>query len=1069
MRSKFLSLIFLIIILFFQVAVSSNDSVSKQTAVDMLKNMPVAFRKNAGQWDNKILYTSSVQSWNASVCFLKNEISYTFLNASNYNCGNKNATPYHAPDVSSFMTWNASFVNSNKNVRVTAGGEAAGRTNYILGRDPQKYVTNVPDYRMLTYHDIYSGIDLEYFSTGKNLKHNYILHPGADISSIKIACKGIKNLSINRLGQLEINTHWGILLEELPESYQFNGDKKQNVKIVYRLINDTTYGYEAQDYYDIKQTLIIDPVTISWGTFVVGDPVTSHGYLYDITLDGNGDIYGTGFSRNNFCITPGVFDTSYNGQALFGDVFVFKLSSNGSNLIYSTYIGGSDDEVGNGIVVNSAGHAFVTGGTASANFPVTAGVYDTQYNCGPRSPFVRGDAFVLELNTTGTALDFSTFLGGSSVDEGVGIVIDANNNSYVTGYSTSNDFPVQNAFVATYGGTVGGYDGFITKLNSTGTALVYSTYLCGAGADAGLSITLNAANEAFVTGFTESSGFPTTAGAYDQTHNGGEDVFAVRLSAAGNAAIYSTFLGGTQGERPHKIVINSGNEAFITGGTSSANFPVTAGAYDITYNGGATGDVFVCRLAGSGSSLIYSTFVGGIANEYREEGQGIAINSANEAFVSGVTSSDNFPITQCAFDTVITDSLVGMPGARYHYDAFLLKLNASGSSLMYSTFIGGSAAEYNMVRVMLYGDSCEQEVVMGGTTHSNDFPTTAGTFAPLKADTNWYQDFPVVFKLKADVTPSFLFPAPVCPNAIVTFTNTTDTCGLFGPLNSYSWDFGDGSTSFAFSPTHSYSSAGSYNVKFKLACPADSITMLFTVSPFPNADAGLNDSICRGDTASLTATGGISYLWNTGDTLPAIFVSPSGTTNYTVEVSDGTCIKNDTVKVVVFNTAAVSAGLNASILPGQTITLSASNGVSYSWKPSNSLSCTTCQYPIATPTVTTEYCVTVVDANGCSDSACVIITVDIACGQLFVPTAFSPNGDAQNDVLHIYGNCITEMLFTIYNRWGEIVFETNDITNVWDGAYKGQPMNTGVFFYQLSAIFNSGETLNAKGNISLVR
>jgi len=318
---------------------------------------------------------------------------------------------------------------------------------------------------------------------------------------------------------------------------------------------------------------------------------------------------------------------------------VSKLNAAGTALAYSTFLGGSDWDVGYGIAVDGAGQAYVTGDTGSTDFPTTPGAWDTTYN--------GLDVFVSKLNTAGTALAYSTFLGGSNSDQGFGIAVDGAGRAYVTGDTYSSDFPTTvGAWDRTHNG--GTYDAFVSKLNAAGTALAYSTFLGGSDWDWGNDIAVDGAGQAFITGGTDSTGFPTTAGAWDRTYNGGTyDAFVSKLNGAGTALLYSTFLGGNDYDWGPAIAVDGAGQAYVTGMTGSIDFPTTAGTWDTIYNG-STYDAFVSKLNAAGTALAYSTFLGGSNWDY---GFGIAVDGAGQAYVTGWTSSTDFPTTPGAFDT----------------------------------------------------------------------------------------------------------------------------------------------------------------------------------------------------------------------------------------------------------------------------------------------------------------------------------------------------------------------------------------------------------------------------------
>ena len=329
--------------------------------------------------------------------------------------------------------------------------------------------------------------------------------------------------------------------------------------------------------------------TLAYATFLGG---SSEDHGSGITVDGSGAAYVTGLTwSSDFPTTPGAYDTSYNGGS-YADAFVVKLNATGSALAYATFLGGSGAE-GWGITVDGSGAAYVTGQTHSSNFPTTPGAFDTSYNGGDY------DAFVVKLNAAGSSLAYATFLGGSGEDHGSGIAVDGSGAAYVTGYATSSNFPTTpGAFDATYNG---GWDAFVVKLNPTGSTLTYATFLGGSDGDYGEGIAMDGSGATYVTGWTYSSDFPTTPGAFDTTYNGGSDAFVVKLNAAGSTLAYATFLGGGSGDGGSGIVVDGSGAAYVTGQTHSSNFPTTPGAFDTTCGGCPTyPDAFVVKLAVGG-------------------------------------------------------------------------------------------------------------------------------------------------------------------------------------------------------------------------------------------------------------------------------------------------------------------------------------------------------------------------------------------------------------------------------------------------------------------------------------
>jgi hypothetical protein len=378
-------------------------------------------------------------------------------------------------------------------------------------------------------------------------------------------------------------------------------------------------------------------------------------------------------------------------------------------LDYSTFLGGASHESANSVAVDASGNAYITGITQSPDFPTTAGAFD---RTGAASNSL--EAFVTKLNPTGTALVYSTFLGGSNFEWGRAIAIDAAGNAYIAGQTKSSDFPTTGgAFDQTFNVDtcprcgIDQYDAFVTKLNASGSALVYSTFLGGFDIDDALAIAVDGAGNAYVGGETGSLNFPVTAGAFDTTPNGAYDAFVTKLNAAGSALLYSTYLGGLEVEFPADVAVDASGVAYVTGVTRSADFPTTPGAYDTTHNG--LFDVFVTAINPSGSGLVFSTFIGG--SDFDSVG-GLALDVDRNVYVAGGTSSLNYPTTAGAYDRTTDGS-----------DATVTKLSSDGSTLIYSTFVGGTGSD-GAADVIV--DGAGNAWIAGGTG-SADFPTTPGT------------------------------------------------------------------------------------------------------------------------------------------------------------------------------------------------------------------------------------------------------------------------------------------------------------------------------------------------------
>jgi hypothetical protein len=587
--------------------------------------------------------------------------------------------------------------------RITGLEELPGKANYFIGNDPAKWQTNVPTYAKVQYRDVYPGIDLVYYGNQRQLEYDFVVAPGADPQRIVLDFKGVERLEIDAQGELVMHAAGGALRQHKPVIYQDIDGIRREIAGRYVMKSAHQVGFEVAAY-DKTQQLVIDPV-LSYSTYLGGSGLEEG---WSIAVDTTGSAYVAGNTESaNFPTSAGALDTTLGGSS---DIFVTKLNATGTALVYSTYLGGSATEGGAiGIAVDSAGDAYVTGGTFSADFPTTPGAFQTTLPGG-------GDAFVTKLNAAGSALVYSTYLGGTGHEGGVfRIAVDTLGNAYVVGHTDSTDFPTTpGAFQTSFAGVGAAY---VTKLNAAGSALVYSTYLGESSILIGgvfkelISIAVDAAGNAYVAGGTTSNTFPTTALAFQPLFGGGlRDAFVTKLDVTGSALVYSTYLGGSVDDQAWGVAVDTAGNAYVTGFTGSNDFPVSAAAFDTVLDGNI--DAFVTKLNAAGSALVYSTYLGGSLDE---GGAGIAVNSLGEAYVTGSTSSMNFPVTAGAPQTAFGGGLA---------DTFITKLNAGGSALVYSTYLGGTSNDDGLGIAL---DTAGNAYAVG-TTSSINFPTTPGAF-----------------------------------------------------------------------------------------------------------------------------------------------------------------------------------------------------------------------------------------------------------------------------------------------------------------------------------------------------
>ena len=576
-----------------------------------------------------------------------------------------------------------------------AKGQRDGYCNYFIGNNPAKWASFVSLYNEIEVQGVYSGIDVRYYYDGGQLRYDYQVAAGADPSQIRFRLEGADGYRVSAEGELLINTSLGEVRHGKLKAYQQTNGKDQEVSCRFESLPDGKIGVKTVDY-DKEKPLIIDPLVYS--TFIGGSGVESGN---SIAVNNSGNSYTTGNTPStNYPTSSGAYDVSQNGNT---DVFVTKLDANGSTLVYSTFIGGSGLDYGNAIAVDNNGNAYVTGYTGSTNYPATSGAYDQS------TDGTAYDAFVTKLNATGSALVYSTFLGGSSTDKGICIVLDGVGNAFISGETFSSDFPAtSNAYDKTFNGND---DVFITKLNSSGSALTYSTYMGGKSYDVvhGLAVDLN--GYACVTGETTSSDYPLYL-SYDNSTDGlYNDVFISKLNYGGSSLMFSTYFGGSGHDYGTSVAFDANRNVYVTGYTASSNFPTTSGAYDQTYNGNNS-DVFVLKFDAFGGTLVYSTLIGGSSTDVSTS---IAVDATGNTYVTGNTASTNYPTTGDAYDQSYNGG---------DWDAFVTKLNASGSALSYSTFIGGSSVDCGKSIAL---DNSGTATITGYTTSSN-YPTTGSAY-----------------------------------------------------------------------------------------------------------------------------------------------------------------------------------------------------------------------------------------------------------------------------------------------------------------------------------------------------
>ncbi len=583
---------------------------------------------------------------------------------------------------------------------ILAEEEIAGKVNYFIGNDPSGWITDIPAYRKVRYREVYRNTDILFYGNQRNLEYDIVLRPGADLNEVAIRIENARDLKMNENGDIEIYLSGGLIIQKRPDIYQEINGVRVDISGNYVIRKDKEgflLGFDIKEF-KREYALVIDPV-LNYSTYIGGSGGDTG---LRIALDTSNNVYITGYTSSSNFPLKNAYQPS---KALATDIFITKLDSTGSNLVYSTFLGGGSEDEAWGIKVDSSGNVYITGKTDSNDFPVL-GAYKSSIGGSY-------DAFVTKLSSGGNSLVYSTYIGGSNEDYGADIAVDNTGAVYVTGSTKSPNFPVKNAYDSTCGAdgsnncnyNSGVYypDAFLLRLNTEGNDLIYSTFLGGSSEDYSRRVAIDGSGNAYIAGYTNSSNFPVS-NAYQGSKKGNNDIFVAKIGPNGDTLIYSTYLGGSGSEEFGNISLDASGNLYVTGRTYSSDFPVK-NAYKSIFSGNS--DVFITKLNSSGNDILYSTYFGGSGDD---GSYGIVADSADNVYITGTTSSANFPLKN-----LFQGSLKGA------VDAFITKLNCVSNNLVFSTYLGGSNLDY---ATDIAVDSSKNIYVVGYTV-STDFPVVS--------------------------------------------------------------------------------------------------------------------------------------------------------------------------------------------------------------------------------------------------------------------------------------------------------------------------------------------------------
>jgi hypothetical protein len=697
------------------------DMAQAQHSVSLEYNkLPLSFEPNVGQSDPQVKYIARANGY--SLFLTQRETVFRLKANSPVESNRGKSIQRDSSRTEHGSQLRLQFSNSNPDVSMTAWDQLVGTVNYMRGKDPKSWLTNIPTFARVVQHDLYPGIDAVYYGTQQQLEYDFVVSPGADPRAIALSFTGADKLQVDEGGSLVISVPSGDVRMRRPLAYQQNSSGERQLVAANYILRGTHVAAISIGQYDPRRTLVIDPI-LEYSTYLGGSNIDGANAIA-VAQDKTAFVAGGTFSTDFPTAHP--LQPNHGGPDDFSrDAFVAKLSADGSTVLYATYLGGENEDEATGIAVDTFGNAYVTGTTQSPHFPVSDTIPTINPECGGDGKcgasfnpggLIVSNGFVVKLNPAGSALLYSSFVGYFEIVRARSIAVDANQIAYITGEVTDNftpivtgstppppPFPITgNAAQPFFGG--GQFDGFLIVISASGNSVVYCTYLGGVDEDGAKGVAVDNNRNAYVTGLTYSVNYPTTASAYQLGNGSNGDAFFTKINTTGGPFVYSTLLGGNGLDQGNSIAVDSNGNAYVAGQISSSTL-ASLRPY------GGNGDAFVAKfnpsLSGA-ASLLYFTYLGG---SLADTAGGVAVDSNGNAYVTGSTVSSDFPVVGAVFQPQYGGG---------NADAFVAKIDPSGANPVYSTFLGGSNTESgNGIAVDSDGSA-----YVAGQTCSLDFPLT---------------------------------------------------------------------------------------------------------------------------------------------------------------------------------------------------------------------------------------------------------------------------------------------------------------------------------------------------------
>ena len=1169
---------------------------------------PVEFIENKGQWGDWFQYKAETKG--GDVCLEKDGFRFVLADRTN----NVRLDSFHhwqskQNPILKFHVYKVTFEGSSV-TSITGLKPQKTYYNYYLGNDTSRWKTGIhPDYAV-DYNSLYNNIDLHVSSEKGQVVYEFMVKPGADAAQVKLKFDGQDGIHLKK-GDLLINTSVGDVMELKPYAYQYINEQRVQVACDYVLKNNEL-TFEFPNGFDHSQLLVIDP-TIVFSTLTGS---TADNWGYTATYDNSGNFYAGGLVNTlqyggHFPISVGSFQTTWGGGVTLGggwtsyaaDISLIKYNTTGNTRLYATYLGGAGNDHVHSMIVDGNDNLILAGRTRSVNYPVSGTAIQPANHGG-------WDIVVTKLNSAGTTLLASTYLGGSandgvnfdSTETGFGelkknygddsrseVQVDNAGNIYVAGCTNSTDFPTTATAIGT---TLSGLqDGVVFKLNSTCSSLIWSTYLSGNASDAAYVLAFdNTQQSIYVAGGTNSSNFPTTAGTWHPTfQGGGADGFVAKFQNSGTYALQkSTYIGTSGYDQVYGIQVDPSNNVYVMGQSIGGLFPVTGGVYS-----NPSSNQFIMKMdAAITNDLISTVFGSGASPLSNISPVAFLVDTCENVYVSG-WGGDLGVGAPTGFCTGMPTTSDAQQSTTDGSDFYFIVFAPGMTSLRYATFYGRSCTstghgehvdggtsrfDKNGIIYQAICASCGGAPTAPGAC-PNPFPTTPGAWSQTDSSANCNE---AALKIAFEIGPvqASVTAAPSthgCAPLTVNFTNTSnnglsfiwnfgdgsatinsfsathtftasgtytvtlsasnsnacfvtndtarllivvdtnaikpdfipvvnDSCGPFivsftntsqygttpgaSTFTIFNWSLGDG-TNFTglVPPTHTYPDSGYYTVVLAMtdttACNSpDTTTKTFYIHDVRvSANFTIPDSVCLGTaiTPVTNFTNGVNYSWTFGNAdgstvaTPVYTYTAPGTYSVTVIVNNpNACNLADTfsasIKVISAPTAAFTfSPLTADANVPATFTNQSVNATRYSWDfGDGSTSIETNPVHQFNKTGTYDVCLSAYNSNDCPDKVCKKVSADVV-PIIGLPSGFSPNGDGENDILYVRGAAIKTLDLKIYNRWGQLIFETTSKEKGWDGTFNGQPQPIDAYAYVLTVSFIDDSQKTLKGSITLLR